>query len=93
MGDQQVKFNVFNALKYPDDFQSCQMIEDITHKKTRPTSASLEDEAILNKDEDGEEEGYNIISDPNSEKLDRSNKSTTKIKPSLEQPQTLELET
>lgn len=27
--DQQVKFNVFNALKYLDELESCQFVEDI----------------------------------------------------------------
>lgn len=59
---QQVKFNVFNALKDPYDFQSCQMIADI-NEKTRSTNTSLKDEAILNDNEDGEEEEINLISD------------------------------
>lgn len=29
VNDQQVKFNVFNALKYPNKLELCQFVEDI----------------------------------------------------------------
>ena len=59
MGDQ-VKFNVVNALKDPDDFKSCQMNADIK-EKTRPTNAVLKDQ-ILKDGEDGEEDEIKLLS-------------------------------
>ena len=61
--------------------------------RRQDTNVSLEDEAILNENEDGEEEEINLLSDHEFEQSDRSNKSTTKIKLLLEEPSTRKLET
>ena len=91
VGDQQVKFNVVNALKDPDDVQSCQIIVDIK-EKTRPTNAALKDE-ILKDNEDGEEEEIKLLCDRIFEQSNWSNRSTTKIEPLLEESSMHELET
>ena len=51
MDDQQVKFNVFNTLKYHDEFESCQMLEDITYKGIKSMNAKSKHEETVEEDD------------------------------------------
>ena len=81
MDDQQVKFNVFNALKYPDDFHSCQMIEEITEEKASIINTCAENETLLDELDEGRKAEINIISNTSFERLDLGNRTTEKSRP------------
>ncbi|XP_038874883.1 uncharacterized protein LOC120067386 [Benincasa hispida] len=42
--DQEVKFNVFNALKYPSDMESCQYIEELQEEPWHEPLEEMEEE-------------------------------------------------
>ena len=69
------------------------MIEDIIEEKASIIDTWAEDETMLDDMDEGREAEIGVISNASFERLDLSNRSTEKTKPSLEEPPTLELKT
>ncbi|XP_038882389.1 uncharacterized protein LOC120073658 [Benincasa hispida] len=88
--DQEVKFNVLNALKYLEDIENCQYIEELQGEQFYEPLKEMEEEDF----EDGailEEDCTAIHAESNFEPLKLSEWTLQCIKPSLEEPPVLEL--
>lgn len=73
--DQQVKFNVFNTLKCPDELEAFQFVEDIECENWISTDAELDDLVTSVKEQENKEENVNMITnlDQIFEHLDLNN--------------------
>ncbi|XP_038896647.1 uncharacterized protein LOC120084908 [Benincasa hispida] len=88
--DQQVKFNVFNALKFINELETCQHIEDLGVSFWEAMNEKLREEK---EKELAIEEAIHVVtmSNPIFDSLNLEEREAAKIKPSLEEPPLIEL--
>ncbi|XP_038891567.1 uncharacterized protein LOC120080956 [Benincasa hispida] len=90
LDDQEVKFNVLNVLKYPNDIENCQYIEELREEHWYEPLKELEEENF--EIDTMLEEGCAAIHvESNFEPLKLSEWTSQRIKPSFEEPPVLEL--